>query len=388
MESVYRLPIRSVTVYTTKLLGSNHLDTISALTNYKSMTENRNHWADLATSLGAQPAPEEPKLEPHITPPHVVEAKDESVTESGRPATTPRPAPAMPRPAADWDALASNLGVAPLPAPPRPSPVKEPPAEKPAAWQPAAHRPAPEPPPRQPAVWGKAKDETAGDLAEVFAEPQVAGEKPADVDVREPSEAEGRRSGGRGRRRRRGRGRGQRESSPAEQENRPEQIDREDLELELPEDSAETFGGEAAGSDASAAERESGDTRSRRGRSRRGRSRGQDTRGGQRDSRPEKPEQQEESDQDSASTEMAAEPYDDYQCDEDDADATSARVGFRSIPTWEEAVGTIVAANLEARAKRPGNDAPPRSRGGRGSRGGKRGGGGNRGPRQRPGKRG
>jgi ribonuclease E len=34
----------------------------------------------------------------------------------------------------------------------------------------------------------------------------------------------------------------------------------------------------------------------------------------------------------------------------------------RGIPTWEEAVGLVIAANMEARAKRPGG--PPRPRGG------------------------
>jgi hypothetical protein len=158
--------------------------------------------------------------------------------------------------------------------------------------------------------------------------------------------------------------------------------------LELPEETAEAFGEESAGSSAVTAERESGDTRARRGRSRRGKPRGQDTRSEGRGSRPPKPVQQEESDLDTAAAEMAAEPYDEDQGVEGETDAGSAKVGFRSIPTWEEAVGTIVAANLEARAKRPGNDGPSRSRGGRGQRGGKRGGSGNRGRQQRPGKRG
>ncbi len=38
----------------------------------------------------------------------------------------------------------------------------------------------------------------------------------------------------------------------------------------------------------------------------------------------------------------------------DDADAEQpARLGFRGIPTWEEAVGLLIDRNLEARAKRP-----------------------------------
>ena len=57
-------------------------------------------------------------------------------------------------------------------------------------------------------------------------------------------------------------------------------------------------------------------------------------------------------------------------------DQRSPRLGFRGIPTWEEAVGLIVTKNLAARAKRPGGGAqhgrghrgPPDNRG----RGGKR----------------
>jgi len=64
--------------------------------------------------------------------------------------------------------------------------------------------------------------------------------------------------------------------------------------------------------------------------------------------------------------------------EEGDEDGVSARVGFRGIPTWDEAVGMIVAKNLESRAKRPGGgNGAPRGRGGQ--RGGRGGGGGQRG---------
>ena len=53
----------------------------------------------------------------------------------------------------------------------------------------------------------------------------------------------------------------------------------------------------------------------------------------------------------------------------------SPRLGFRGIPTWEEAVGLIVNKNLENRAKRPnggqhgrGHRGPRDGRGGRGKR--------------------
>ncbi len=50
--------------------------------------------------------------------------------------------------------------------------------------------------------------------------------------------------------------------------------------------------------------------------------------------------------------------------DEEDGDR-SVRLGFRGIPTWEEAIGLIVSKNLEARAKRPASG----SHSGRGRRG-------------------
>ena len=54
----------------------------------------------------------------------------------------------------------------------------------------------------------------------------------------------------------------------------------------------------------------------------------------------------------------------------------SPRIGFRGIPTWEEAVGLIVNKNIETRAKRPssgsqhsrGRRGPPDNRGGRGGK--------------------
>ena len=39
-----------------------------------------------------------------------------------------------------------------------------------------------------------------------------------------------------------------------------------------------------------------------------------------------------------------------------------ARLGFRGIPTWEEAVGMLITKNLEARARRPGRRPFPRPR--------------------------
>jgi hypothetical protein len=43
----------------------------------------------------------------------------------------------------------------------------------------------------------------------------------------------------------------------------------------------------------------------------------------------------------------------------------------RGIPSWEDAIGMIVATNMEARSKNPNAGGSPRGRGGRG-RGGRR----------------
>jgi ribonuclease E len=55
--------------------------------------------------------------------------------------------------------------------------------------------------------------------------------------------------------------------------------------------------------------------------------------------------------------------------DHEEGEGKSDQVGFRNIPTWPEAVGIIVAKNLESRAKNPGGDQ--RSRGGQRGRGGR-----------------
>jgi hypothetical protein len=56
---------------------------------------------------------------------------------------------------------------------------------------------------------------------------------------------------------------------------------------------------------------------------------------------------------------------------EEEGEGRSDQVGFRNIPSWPDAVGMIVARNMESRAKNPGNQRSgggPRGRGGRGNR--------------------
>jgi ribonuclease E len=67
--------------------------------------------------------------------------------------------------------------------------------------------------------------------------------------------------------------------------------------------------------------------------------------------------------------EVAPERVDDLLDDEEDDDAVD-HGEHRSIPTWQDAIGLVVGANMEARAKNPGGNRNSRGRGGRG-RGGR-----------------
>ncbi len=48
--------------------------------------------------------------------------------------------------------------------------------------------------------------------------------------------------------------------------------------------------------------------------------------------------------------------------DQDDDDDHELKANHRGIPTWDEAIGMIVGANLEARAKNPGGQSGSRGR--------------------------
>ncbi|MGA2620860.1 MAG: hypothetical protein ABSF26_24830, partial [Thermoguttaceae bacterium] len=98
----------------------------------------------------------------------------------------------------------------------------------------------------------------------------------------------------------------------------------------------------------------------------------------------EAPDEQEQAERDQDEQDRAgwsAEPGEhgpgDFDEGEGDDDDKSPRIGFRNIPTWEEAVGTIIAKNMESRARNPGGNRP---------RGNGRGRGGNRNRRRPPGR--
>lgn len=70
----------------------------------------------------------------------------------------------------------------------------------------------------------------------------------------------------------------------------------------------------------------------------------------------------------------ADEPIDDLDDDDDDPQGGSRGGKHRSVPSWSEAIGVVVDANIAARAerRRAGGRAPSGSGGGRGRRGGRR----------------
>ena len=236
--------------------------------------------------------------------------------------------------------------------------------------------------------------EPAGRRAEVVEEPifaaeeHFAAEEPEQREKREeptefappPGDSEGR--PGRRRRKRRRRGRGPRGAGPEQQPLGPGPPESEDIVLELPEDEEEAFAGPAE-ERVEASEAAPSERRPERRRSRRGRSPGRDRESGTAKAVGED-ERRSDSDEESDTLDLPAAADEEFG-EEADADVASAKAGFRSIPTWQEAVGLLVSANLEARARRPGNGGPP-GRGGRGPRDKHRSGG-NRGPRPRSGKR-
>jgi len=57
----------------------------------------------------------------------------------------------------------------------------------------------------------------------------------------------------------------------------------------------------------------------------------------------------------------------DEEHDEDGVD--SPRIGFRNIPTWQDAIGVMIAKNMESRSRNPGGSRGPSGRGGRGGAG-------------------
>jgi hypothetical protein len=364
------------------------------------------HWASLASLLGAEVPPEpepaeavptetergEPSPETVADPetagdwlspaiesvesfmaPAVEEPAFAEPVEEAAPRQPKETPPAVervrsrpPRPASSWEQLASELGVEVTIPPPPPSQVWEPEPPAPAVMADTLSHAA------------KGLSQFAGELADLVEDA---------ADAAETSEAPEAR-GGRRRRKRRRRGRGTGEARtdqalaqfPAEVSGDAGQTDEDrggadEGSFTEPEpfaahdsfDADEPFGVEEPTSEAAeaieeaeeaieegdedfmeASEAQPSEKRSRRRRRRRGRRDGQQP----------------------AEAEERPAPSRDLDADDDfdeDHDGPPGRMGFRNIPTWGDAVGTIIAKNLESRSRSPGN-------GGRGNRGRGRGG--------------
>ena len=365
----------------------------------------QDHWAELASLLGAEPRPAEQPVQKQ--PPSVPPAAKSELAEPPRASRTVV-TPAAKRTTSDWGRLAEVLGIE--------VPVEELPPAPPAARKvertEAVEEPMPEEQPDSaPAVVFASVDTEpeAVEVREVL--PEDEGEEPAElsnsvetVDTEEgASEAgtasEDRERPGRRRRKRRRRGRRPDDSTAArpaetgevelESPETSEEVPEEVEEFPAPQESEEfAFSEEVEGQPASQEEasEEKGSERPRRRRRRRrrrGPSREGETAGSVEGPREPAADAGEESveQEDLAEPEDLVEQDDLLEQDEpspvaedetagdlSDLDDDVEKASHHGIPTWDEAVGIVIAANLEARARNPAGS--PRGRGGRG-RGGR-----------------
>lgn len=357
------------------------------------------HWNHLAQQIGAEATPETPAP---VSPP---------------PAAPPRPVarkPEAPRPtkkAADWNQLASSLGLE-VPAEPEPETVAKPPVPPAEPAPPAVDEVPPIPQAellrqvepigdldwlmRKATPLEEVQPLDQGDVVERDAADEYVEAELVDVEVVEErgeddsddeaaDESEGRREGDRPRRRRRRRG-GRRSRRNREERTAREQPEVEgvaenaDLESETVSDAIEASLDAAAqtefGEEEEAAAEGSAEPRERKGRRRR-------RRRGRRRSEGVKGEAAETGE---LSDEAAASPVEDDDdgmldtadvplgIEDEEHDEHLDKNSHRAIPSWEDAIGMIVAVNMEARAKSPRSSGPPRGRGrGRGGRSNHRG---------------
>jgi hypothetical protein len=343
------------------------------------MTEAKSpsHWDDLASTLGVQSPQEEASHQP--TPPPV----------QPPPARKSAPHPRRQSQAVNWDALAGELGLAPaLPPATAPEPSFKPIQEStphgdsaapapistipPIASEPTAvvnqdrrDTPPPQTPEESPNFFDERFDfDEPFDLLESAESAGTTSEPPADS----VESAEKRTK----RRRRRRRGRGGR---PDASEKTATAAEPGDVPIPEPQtDLSEQGEAHPAGDESHPGE--SDKPRSKRRRSRRGKKRRE----------PEAPVASDDLATDAddlagpkSHIDDSEPPFhdgDDLDLDEGGRDRP-ARLGFRGIPTWEEAVGMLIEKNIEARAKRPaaaahhgrGNRGPRDGREGRGGRG-------------------
>lgn len=267
----------------------------------------------MISDLGAKPPAEE-------------ESQQQSGPQQPQPAQTKKPAAAhRPRPAANWDMIAGNLGVTPASQP------IEPPQEI------VESSVTPAEAPRHVSITPERGEESPNffdeqfDLEEPFDLLESDGGNDAAPKAEEPAEKRPRK-----RRRRR------RPAKGSEDRKTSESAPGGDSERETAAEEVETADSERTGDKPASSEQR----RSKRSRPRRGRKR------------------QSGDEQKPAEPCAESDSHDDFDAEEtadDRGDEQSVRAGFRGIPTWGETVGLVIEKNLESRAKRPGG--VPRSRG-------------------------
>jgi ribonuclease E len=344
----------------------------------------RDHWGELASLLGAEPPPADQAAQQPLTTSTPAEPEPVQHPQASRTFVTP----AAQRSESDWGRLAESLGIAV----PLEVPEPAPPAVKQVARTERVEVPPPEKVPSADPVLALETADVELETIEVAEIVPEEGGVPADLfgsvdtgsEVVEAGDRGDRERPERRRRRRRRRGRRPDDSSAAATS------ETEGVELELPEASGEEESApvEEAGdlSEIPAAEQAEGPERPRRHRRRRRRkisAREQDAA----DALDGPPQQAAGAEEETVEVagfaggeELAGarEPAvgdqvgpgagDESPGDLSDLDDDVERASHHGIPTWDEAVGVVVAANMEARARNPGGSS--RNRGGRG-RGGR-----------------
>ena len=333
------------------------------------------HWRDLASDLGAEVPPEkgteeEPKPteaagKPQASCPTPPEPEQAVAPPSDAKSTPLAPKPKSPprRSTPGWATLAEQFGLSPSESSPKKMAEVVPPAPESASPVPSAPAEAAEsielPPARTQPRGEKSQGET------LPSEEAVGDEVRGEAESSTPEMAE--RSPPRKRRKR------HRRTRKSDLVITPDEAAEEEMEILTEPDAIDLFQEDRAEALAESEpapeepkaeeEKEATEGRSKRRRRRRpGRAKsvgeaeteqpGQ--RAGARPAEPESVDEDEESDG-----------------DEEESSAKESSPAHRGIPTWQDAVGVIISANIEARGKRPAGP-PSRPRGGRG-RGGREG---------------
>jgi len=349
--------------------------------------EERDNWASLADLMGIQPLPPEEKPKEQAAAPEA-----EPVSESTPAPVSPPPRrPEVPRRSpVDWEQLAAELGVASSPPPVTPEPVSEPVA----ASEPVAEASVPES--DEPLVDLEAEEQARvraeawqSERVEVSApvfldapegeEPEVAeiveAAAAGEADAVEQAVVESGAQPERGERRRRRKKRRRRKSGEsavrseegASVEFRGEGGESAPVDMGPAEqDLKEVLSGEpVAASEPPAEDAAEGERRDGRKRRRRRRKK----RSGEASAAGAEALAGESASEVTAAHEAVAAAHGEVAAElaaarEEDEDS-SGRLSHRAIPTWDQAIGLMIARNMEARAKHPNG---PSRRGGKGRR--------------------